>query len=142
MSEKKMVDTHILHDSVISATTTKELLCKWVDELLCDVYYNLFKYYILQDNVDAGDKLCVEMFFEGTYQRIVDITSVLQDMLNVEVTSFQDIVVVVYGADSDNAFAAERFLTLYDSMDKWDEDEMWKLGPNDDARLYKLLTEE
>lgn len=66
MSEKEKLGNNVrLDETVMSTVTTKELLCKWVDALLRDVYYDLFKYYILQDNIDAGDKLCVEMFFEG-----------------------------------------------------------------------------
>lgn len=66
----------------------------------------------------------------------------MKDLLSVEVTNFQDVVDIVYGEDSDNAFATARFLELYDAMDEWDEDEMWRLQPDDrDARLYKILAE-
>lgn len=112
----------------INEDISKEyFVTKWTDLLLHDMAVCITKYECDgSTNVDAGDLDFVKTFFEDCYKRGKFIESFLLDLVVEDIENFEDIVIAIYGLGSEDLRIVRRFNELYENMDNWDEDYMWR----------------
>lgn len=125
-------------DSIMSDMTIKGLLGRWTSIIFSELTTVLYKYYIKNNNIDAGDKNFVITLFQDLNHKIEYLTPVLEDLVEENICGIEDIFIAVYGVASDEVYVLRRFLHLTERMASWDEDYMW----NDCAtnkRLKKIL---
>ena len=111
--------------TVMSDITTKGLLGKWVDTIIFEIRYDIFKYCAKTNNLDAGDKDFVKSLFIETNNKILHLTPVLEDLCNEKLYGIEDIVIAIYGVDSDEVYTMRSFLYKIKHIKEWDENYMW-----------------
>lgn len=125
-------------DKVMSDMIPKGLLSKWVERIYWEAKFCLKKYYMKHHNIDCGHKEFVISLFEETHYKIFYITPVLEDLVNINLYGMEDIMIAIYGVDSDEVYAYRRFLTLYEKIGNWDTDFMWN-DCSSDKRLFNII---
>ena len=126
-------------DVILSSMTTKGLLGKWCEKFYAEIRFALFKYYMKENNIDAGDKDIISKIFKGTQEKIQMITPVLEDLVAVGMKGLDGIFYAVYGVNSDELYALEKFNALADTVDQWDTSVMWD-GCKADERLLSCIS--
>lgn len=124
-------------DCFLSDMTTKEILLKWVEYIYSDIKYSLFKYYMKDNNEDAGDMWLTKNMFKKTMNEIYTLGPVFQDMTLPCVYGMKDIFSLTYGNESDELYALNKFLDLHNSIANWNALGMWNNCSND-KRLFNI----
>ena len=99
----------------------------WVKLLLNDMRLCIFKYEGDGSvNVDAGDIDFVKSYFIDGYKGGKIIENFLLDLFTEDVANFEDIVIVLYGLGSPELKVVRKFNKLYENIDNWNEDDLWR----------------
>lgn len=138
-------------DDIMKDITTKEVLRKWIENILQDVRYSLTEYYAKHSDVveelsrrirpydyNTFRKKVVEIEFEDIRCRIKCITPLLTDLLHDDIWTITDICIAVYGMMSDEVYLIRHFMKLYNDKQYWSEFFMWNDCKNND-RLARIL---
>lgn len=128
-------------DSIMGPMTMKGLLGKWTAYIVDKIRYCLSKYYFSANrNIDAGHKGLVTILFKETNDCIKYATPILEDLVSEDICGTENILISVYGIDSDEVYAYKRFaeLTSKNTDPGWDESNMWN-DCGTDSRLKSYL---
>ena len=126
-------------DSVVGSMTVKGLIGKWCDVIVSDVQYCLTKHFFAAPhNVDAGDVRFVQATFREANAKIQSLRPVLEDMVAENIYGIEDILIAVYGVQSDEVYMYRTFNSLLSKMPTWDRDYMWN-DASGNPRLARIL---
>lgn len=141
LTEDKYGNNIAFSNNIMSDMTTKGLLGKWVSMIFSESQSALYKYYMKDMNIDAGDKSFVISLFKSVDNKISNLTPVLEDLVEKNIYGIEDIFIAVYGVSSDEVYVLREFMRLSQKMASWDEDYMWN-NCETDKRLKSILLKE